>query len=127
MLIKPRIGFTYDCEHCKKPVSGSVELFTLYDKPYTHSCECGNGFFSVFAQNGHIFIDYPCSLCGKRHDYSVSAAKAMDGITALQCPEFKLPACFIGVPELIDYMDSEAAEEELQKLIRSLLLHGGDL
>lgn len=122
MLVKPQIGFTYDCRQCEKPITAVADLFPMHAQRYICRCSCGQSALVACIEAGRLLVEFPCPLCGQRHAESIALEKALSGTpTALHCTVTDIAACYVGTPESLAYMDSAQSDEEIAAFIGRLV------
>lgn len=122
MLLKPQIGFTYDCRQCEKPVTAAADLFPMNTQRYICRCSCGESALVACIEAGQLIVEFPCSICGQRHRASVPLDEALSGgPTALRCTVTDIAACYAGRPDSLAYMDSSQSDEEIAAFVERLV------
>lgn len=122
LIVEPRLGFTFDCPHCTKAVSGELELFTLRRRKKKLGCSCSGSFLTAGIQDNVLSVEYPCALCGRKHEAAFVPDRPLSGaLCALECPQSGLPTGFISTPEQIDYIAGAESERLLSDFILRIL------
>ena len=122
MLIKPEIGFSYDCRPCEKPVTATADLFSLRGQRFVCRCTCGESALVAYIEAGRLRVEYPCPVCGQRHRETLPLADVCrDAPAALCCAITGLPACYVGRADAVAQMDAAASEEALAAIVEHLL------
>lgn len=122
MLLKPQIGFTYDCRQCEKPVTATADLFPMYAQRYICRCSCGESALVACIEAGQLIVEFPCPICGQRHRVSVPLDNTLSGDpVALRCTVTDIAACFVGLPDRLAYMDSIQSDEEIAAFVGRLI------
>ena len=122
MIVRPQLGFTYDCPHCYEAVSGRLEVFKLRSEKRSISCSCGKSHIDQWIEDNVLHVKYPCALCGKTHDASFLPERALSGsLCCLECPESGLPTGYVSTPERIEYLDSAENNSAVCRYIMELL------
>ncbi|MBE6935753.1 MAG: hypothetical protein E7458_04535 [Ruminococcaceae bacterium] len=119
MVVKPQIGFSYDCRRCEKPVFGQTELFALSRRRTVIRCGCGESALVAGLSAGLLEVEYPCGICGLRHRAKLPLRRALGKQgAALCCPVTDLPACILGDPKAVS---AQAAELSLLSALGAAL------
>lgn len=122
MLIRPEIGFTYDCRRCENPVTASVGLFSLQARRQIFRCRCGESALVASMEQGRLIVEYPCSVCDRRHRAELSTEPVLSGeIVPLRCPSADIAAVYVGRPELLRRMDSTESDDEIAAFVGRLI------
>ena len=122
MIVEPRLGFTFDCPHCTKAVSGELELFALRRRKKKLACACAGSALSAQIRDNVLSVLYPCALCGKEHEAAFVPDRPLSGaLCALECPQSGLPTGFVSTPEQIEYIAGTESERLLSDFILRFL------
>lgn len=122
LIVKPQLGFTYDCPHCFEPVSGSLDIFALRAQKMEIGCACGESALKAAIVDNVLTVEYPCALCGRRHEASFLPERALSGtLCALECPESGLPTGYVSTPEEIEFLNSTESDMMISEFIMHYL------
>ena len=122
MIVKPQLGFTFDCPRCFEPVSKTIDAFVLRANKTEITCPCGKAKLYTWISDNVLHIDYPCALCGKRHEASFLPERALsDHLCTLECPTTGLPTGYVSTPAQIDYLNSTESDAALSSFISEYL------
>ena len=123
MILKPQLGFTYDCPKCLEPVSANLDIFALCSQQLSVSCSCDTGSeLTAHIDDNVLHVKYPCALCGQTHEASFLPERPLSGeMCCLECPQSGLPTGYISTPEKIAILDSPVNDEMVCRFIMELL------
>ncbi len=122
MIVKPQLGFTYDCPHCFEPVSGSLDIFALRAQKAEIACACGKSALTASITDNVLTVAYPCALCGRQHEASFLPERALSGVLCtLECPESGLPTGYVSTPKEIDFLNSTESDMMISEFIMHYL------
>lgn len=102
----------YRCPECLDTVVGIVGRFALSADMLRLRCPCGKSAADIsVTRDGKVRLSVPCLLCGKNHDFTVSAPLFFErDLFRLNCPYADADICFIGEKEKIDGALDESAD-----------------
>jgi len=118
LIVKPQLGFTFDCPRCFEPVSKTIDVFALRARKNEIQCSCGNAKLNAWIGDNVLHVLFPCALCGKQHEASFLPERALSGnLCTLECPTSGLPTGYVSTPTQIDYLNCVEANEALSAFI----------